>query len=103
MKAVVDTGGVVAIIFHHGFFGRRVPTGRVVLDHVEAAIAAGGEECVALGSDYDGFIVPPADLRDGGVGFYRLVDYMLERGWSETRIRNVLGDNFVRSFARLRP
>ncbi len=103
VKAVADTGGVVAIIFHHGFLGRRVPTGRVVLDHVEAAIAAGGEECVALGSDYDGFIVPPADLRDGGVGFYRLVDYMLERGWSETRIRNVLGDNFVRSFARLRP
>lgn len=103
VRAVADTGGVVAIIFHHAFLGPRVRDGRSVIDHVEAAIAAGGEDCVALGSDYDGFIVPPADLRDGGVGFYRLVQYMLERGWSDTRIRKVLGGNFVQSFARLRP
>lgn len=101
VKAVADSGGVVGIIFHRGFLGPG--DGRRVVDHVEAAIAAGGEDCAALGSDYDGFIVPPADLRDGGVGFYRLVAYMLERRWSETRIRKVLGENFVQSFARLRP
>ena len=58
---------------------------------------------MALGSDYDGFIIPPADMRDGGTAFYRLVSYMLERGWTEQRIQNVLGANFLRSFARLRP
>jgi membrane dipeptidase len=103
VRAVADTGGVVAIIFHRAFLGPRVKDGRVILDHIEAAIAAGGEECVALGSDYDGFIIPPSDLRDGGTAFYRLVAYMLERGWREERIRNVLGANFLRSFARLRP
>jgi membrane dipeptidase len=102
VRAIADTGGVVAIIFHGAFLGPRA-TGRSVLDHVEAAIAAGGEDCVALGSDYDGFIVPPRDLRDGGAGFYRLVSYMLERRWPEARIRRVLGENFVRSFALLRP
>lgn len=101
VKAVADSGGVVGIIFHRGFLGPG--DGRRVIDHVEAAIAAGGEDCAALGSDYDGFIVPPADLRDGGAGFYRLVAYMLERKWNETRIRKVLGANFVQSFARLRP
>ncbi len=103
VRAVADTGGVVAIIFHGAFLGARTRDGRAVLDHVEAAIDAGGEQCAALGSDYDGFIVPPADLRDGGVGFYRLVEYMLERRWTEQRIRGVLGDNFVRSFSHLRP
>jgi membrane dipeptidase len=102
VRAVADTGGVVAIIFHAPFLGPKVD-GRAVLDHLEAAIEAGGEECVALGSDYDGLIVPPRDLRDGGEGFYRLVAYMLERGWPERRIRGVLGENFMRSFARLRP
>lgn len=103
VRAVADTGGVVAIIFHGAFLGPKVRDGRAVIDHVEAAIAAGGEDCVALGSDYDGFIVPPADLRDAGTGFYRLTEYMLERGWKDTRIRKVLGENFVQSFARLRP
>jgi membrane dipeptidase len=103
VKAVASSGGVVAIIFHGAFLGPRVKDGRAVLDHLEAAIRAGGEDCAALGSDYDGFILPPPDLRDGGVGFYRLVDYMLERRWTETRIRKVLGANFVQSFARLRP
>lgn len=102
VRAVADTGGVVAIMFHGAFLGPRVRDGRALLDHVEAAIAAGGEGCVALGSDLDGFIIPPPDLRDGGTAFYRLVAYMLERGWKEERIRGVLGDNFVRSFARLR-
>lgn len=103
VRAVADTGGVVAIIFHAAFLGKNARDGRAVIDHLEAAIAAGGEDCVALGSDYDGFIIPPPDLRDGGKGFYMLTEYMLERGWSETRIRKVLGENFVQSFRRLRP
>ncbi len=103
VRAVADTGGVVAVIFHAAFLGPSVRDGRAVIDHLEAAIAAGGEDCVALGSDYDGFIIPPADLRDGGTGFYKLTQYMLERGWTDTRIRKVLGANFVRSFAQLRP
>jgi membrane dipeptidase len=103
VKAVADTGGVVAVVFHRAFLGPWVRDGRAVIDHLEAVIAAGGEDCAALGSDYDGFIVPPPDLQDGGAGFYRLVAYMLERRWTEKRIRKVLGDNFVQSFARLRP
>jgi hypothetical protein len=31
------------------------------------------------------------------------VQHMLEARWSEERIRNVLGLNFLRSFERLRP
>lgn len=103
VRAVAESGGVVAVIFHGAFLGRHVKDGRAVVDHLEAAIRAGGEDCAALGSDYDGAIVPPPDLRDGGAGFYRLVHYMLERGWTDMRIQKVLGTNFVQSFARLRP
>jgi membrane dipeptidase len=66
-------------------------------------IRAGGEGAAALGSDYDGFIIPPRDLRDGATAYYRLVAYMLERGWREERIRGVLGENYLRSFRLLRP
>lgn len=102
-RAIADTGGVVGIIFQSSFLGRGVRDGRAVIAHLEAVIRAAGEEAAAIGSDYDGFILPPPDLRDGELAYARLVHYMLEARWSEDRIRNVLGRNFLRSFARLRP
>jgi membrane dipeptidase len=107
-RAIADSGGCIGIIFHAAFLGpsrgpRRARDGRAVLAHVEAAIRAGGEHAAALGSDYDGFILPPPELRDGELAYARLVQHMLEARWSEERIRNVLGLNFLRSFERLRP
>lgn len=103
VRAIADTGGVCGVILQRSFLGRGVRDGRVVLDHLEAFLRAGGEHCAALGTDLDGFIVPPPDLRDGATAYYRLVAYMLERRWTEARIRGVLGGNFLRSFAALRP
>lgn len=103
VKAVADSGGVLGVIFHSAFLGGRVRDGRVICDHLEAFMRAGGEGCAALGTDYDGFIIPPPELRDGATAYYRLVDYMLQRKWSEARIRGILGANFLRSFAALRP
>lgn len=103
IRAVADTGGVCGVIVHNVFLGPKGHDGRAVLDHLEAFIRAGGEACASIGSDYDGFIIPPIDLRDGATAYYRLVDYMLERRWSEQRIRGILGENFLRSFAQLRP
>jgi membrane dipeptidase len=103
IRAIADTGGVAGVIVHRDFLGRRVQDGRPMIDHLEAFIRAGGEGCAAIGTDFDGFIVPPPDVRDGATAYYRLVEYMLERRWSEDRIVGVLGANFLRAFARLRP
>jgi membrane dipeptidase len=105
VRAVAETGGVVGIIFYGGFLDRPggPRDGRMVIEHIDHVIRTVGEDYVALGSDYDGFITPPKDLRDGDLGFARLVHYMLERGYSDTRIKKVLGDNFIRTFHDLRP
>jgi membrane dipeptidase len=105
IRAVADTGGVVGIIFQAGFLSRRGgPTdGRMVIEHMQHVIDVAGEDYVALGSDYDGFIIPPPDLRDGAWGYARLVQYMLDEGWSEQRIQKVLGDNFIRTLQQIRP
>ncbi|MBN8612190.1 MAG: membrane dipeptidase [Deltaproteobacteria bacterium] len=107
-RAIADTGGVIGVIFQASFLGPSWGSGRArdvraVVAHLEAVIRAAGEEAAAIGSDYDGFILPTADLRDGELAYARLVQSMLEAGWREERIRNVLGLNFLRSFARLRP
>lgn len=103
IRAVVDTGGVVGIMFHTPFISRRGPQDcSMVIDHIEHVINIAGEEAVSLGSDYDGAITPPKDLRSGN-SYPRLVQEMLQRNWSTSRIENVLGENFLRSWARLRP
>jgi membrane dipeptidase len=105
VKAVAKTGGVVGIIFEPNFLTRPggPDDGRMVVEHMKHVIDVAGEDTPALGSDYDGFITPPADIRDGGLGYVRLVQYMLDAGFSEAVIRKILGQNFLRSFAALRP
>ncbi len=104
VRAVANTGGVVGIIFQAGFLARRGGPRDVnmVVEHMEHVVKVAGEDAVALGSDYDGAIIPPPDLRDG-FGPARLVDAMLRRGWPELRIHKALGLNFLRTFAALRP
>lgn len=104
IRTIADTGGVVGVIFSVNFLRRPggPRDGAMVVEHMERVIQAGGEQAVAVGSDYDGAIVPPVDLW-GGETYPRLVQHMLDRGWKEERIRGCLGENFLRSFAALRP
>lgn len=104
LRAVADTGGVVGIISATYFLkarGRK-NTCRLVIDHLEHAISVAGEEHVGIGTDWDGFIIPPPDLRSAE-SYVRLVQHMLDAGWTEQRVRRVLGENYLRAFGELRP
>jgi membrane dipeptidase len=98
LRAIADTGGVVGIIFSRNFLG---PTG--VLGHMKHVIETVGEDFVAIGSDYDGAITPPPELRGGAAAYPRLIQQMLADRWSIDRIEKVLAKNFLRAFAALRP
>jgi membrane dipeptidase len=104
IRAIAERGGVVGVFFHSlalAPIGRRVDPGHVV-EHMTHVIDVGGEGCAALGTDYDGLIVPPRGLRTVD-RLHALVSAMLEAGWSERRIRNVLGGNYLRVLADVRP
>ncbi len=104
LKAIADTGGTIGVIFAEHFLRRRggPRDGRLVLAHLQHIIDVVGEDHASIGSDFDGAIVPPADLRSGDA-YPRLVQHMLDGGWSDDRIRKVLGGNFLRAFRDLRP
>lgn len=104
LKTIADTGGVVGIIFASQFLKVRggPKDHRMVLDHLEHVINVAGEDAAAIGTDYDGAITPPTDLRTG-VEYVKIVQGMLDRGWTSERVKKVLGENYLRSFARLRP
>lgn len=105
-RDIADRGGVVGVVYQ-GSFLSDVPTGfasprSAILDHLEHVIKVAGEGAAAIGTDYDGLITPPSDLVDI-TEHPRLVQDMLDRGWSEERIRGLLGRNYLRVVRAIRP
>lgn len=104
VRAIAETGGVIGVIYAKNFLARRGGPRDVgmVVEHMEHVMKVAGEDAVALGTDYDGAIIPPPDLRSGD-SYVRLVQRLLDRGHGEDRVRKVLGLNFLAAFERLRP
>ncbi len=103
ITAIAKSGGVVGVIYAANFMHRDggPQNCEMVAEHLEHIVRVAGEDVPAIGSDYDGAIVPPDDMKDG-MGHVRLVDALLRRGWSETAIRKVMAGNFLSAWRRLR-
>jgi membrane dipeptidase len=72
----------------------------VIVDHVDRIRDVAGIDHAGLGSDFDGVPFLPAGMT--GAEDLVLVTYeMLRRGYSETDIRKVLGENLLRAMARM--
>jgi membrane dipeptidase len=57
-----------------------------------------GEDCVALGSDFDGIPALPEGVT--GSGFYPVLEAELRaRGYTERRIEKIFNGNFLRLLA----
>ncbi|MBT3217467.1 MAG: hypothetical protein HN348_00105 [Proteobacteria bacterium] len=104
LRAVADSGGVVGVVYQGSFLTPRwkKETRSYIVDHLEHICNVIGEDYAAIGTDYDGAIVPPVDLPDV-THHPRLVQDMLNRGWSEDRIRKILGLNFLNVVEKIRP
>lgn len=100
IRALADRGGVVGVIFKTGLLGRGADS-TVVARHLEHFVQVGGEDVVALGADWDGFNIPPSDLRFPH-RLPHLVATLLGRGWSQASVRKLLGLNVLRVLEALR-
>ena len=71
-----------------------------IVDHIDYIKKIAGIDHVGLGSDFDGVPMLPAGMN--GAEDLPLVTYeMLRRGYSETNIRKVLGENLLRAMAQM--
>jgi membrane dipeptidase len=97
IRAVADRGGVIGVMLHRGFLAR--PSWRAtaadVVRHLEHVVAVGGEASGALGSDFDGLIVPPRDVPTV-LELPRIVQAMLDHGFGPELVGKVLGANYLR-------
>jgi membrane dipeptidase len=96
LRAVAETGGCVGVIFAPRFLGSA--TIDAVVDHLMHIIRVAGEDAPALGSDFDGFVVPTPALQDIAA-LPRLTAALARRGVSESVLRKILGENALRVLA----
>ncbi len=69
----------------------------LLFDHLDYIIKLIGVDHVGVGSDFDGINSSPQQLDD--VTDYPLITKgLLERGYSKTDIKKILGENFIRVF-----
>lgn len=93
IRAIARTGGVVGVNFHSRFL---VARGRAKLSdvvlHVRHLVRVAGADHVAIGSDFEGDILPPRELSDVR-GFPRLATALARSGMPSSDIARVFGGN----------
>ena len=100
LDAVKDSQGVVGLNFNAGFLnpeGRReaeLSNVSIMADHLDYLIARLGDDKVALGSDFDGAVMP-SDLKDAA-GLPLLIDELRSRGYDDAVLRKIGYENWIR-------
>jgi membrane dipeptidase len=102
VRRVAASGGVVAIDAHGGHVGSvpgEPPTVDHVVAHVLHALQIAGADHVALGSDFGGGIVAPAEA-DGAAWWPELAAHLRRRGVDERTLTALFSGNARRVLSR---
>lgn len=96
VRSVADQDGVVGIIFARRYLSLQRSCGlEAFAHHLEYVRRLVGARYLALGSDFDGAVVPVCGLEDVSC-LPRITQTLLDRGWTEEEIRGILGENVLR-------
>ena len=93
IRAVANNGGCIGIIFSRRYLGSA--SIESVVDHIKHVIDVAGEDVPALGSDFDGFVVPPIGLEDVST-MPNLTVALSRRGIPTRVLEKILGGNVLR-------
>jgi membrane dipeptidase len=66
----------------------------VIIDHIDHAVKVAGIDHVGLGSDFDGAVMP-LGMQDVS-HIPQITDALLKKGYSESDVRKILGENTLR-------
>jgi len=99
LEAIRESRGIVGLNYHCGFLrsdGEMNPNTplAVMVDHMDHLIEKLGIDGVALGSDFDGAMMP-AELKDAA-GLPKLMQAFKERGYDDEALRKIAHGNWVR-------
>lgn len=96
LSGIAATGGVVGVNFHSPFLARGRPARLSdVVAQIRYLTERVGVDHVAIGSDFEGDIRPPAELADAS-RFPRLSAALAHAGFGELAIRKIFAGNALR-------
>src|SRR3990170_1288509 len=107
LRAISERGGVIGLVLYNHFLKTNCenPTcgeeNRTTLEdvfaHADYIINLCGEDHVGIGSDLDGADVNdfPQEIRTVA-DLPKIAEYFLKKGYSEERVRKIMGGNFLR-------
>lgn len=98
LHVIADSGGLVGLNYASSFLrpdGKRLPLEgfEVMLRHLDHLLSILGEGGVALGSDFDGALMP-RDLGDAAA-LPRLMQAMKDHGYGDDLVRKIAGENWI--------
>jgi len=103
LSAIARSGGVVGVNFHARFVNARASASLAdVVRQVRHLVRLMGAEHVAIGSDFEGDIRPPAELASV-LGYQRLAQALLGAGLGRDAVAGVMGKNALRVLCRDAP
>ncbi len=102
IKIVAETGGVIGLIYASDWLsgGIRRTNLSAVVDHADHIKKIVGTDFIALGSDWDGFIRTPREMKDAS-DLPALTQLFFERGYKHEEVEKILGLNFLRVFRQV--
>ncbi|MCA9839275.1 MAG: dipeptidase [Trueperaceae bacterium] len=117
LKAIARTGGVIGVNFLPAFIDAKEPSISRVVDHIEHMVDVVGDRHIGLGPDFIAewakTVYPNVEMKIIGIDLKvgipglsktedlpNLTNAMRERGFSESSIRNILGENWLRVFRK---
>jgi len=107
LRRLPENGGVVMVTFVTSYVSEAVRTYegppenapqatlQDVADHIEYIRDVAGIDHVGIGSDFDGISSTPVGLEDVST-FPALLVELAKRGWTESELREVAGENVIR-------
>ena len=97
LAAIKDTEGIVGLNFATGFLrkdgGKDPNTRKELIYHLDFLLNILGDEKDALGSDFDGAIIP--NFIGSCAGLPNLVQLMKENGYEEELIEKICSKNWI--------
>jgi membrane dipeptidase len=96
IRAIASRDGVIGVMLAPPAL--REASLEEAMRHIDHIIQIGGDDVVAIGSDFDGYVSPPIGID----ALPALTELMLRHGYDEERIRKILGGNVVRLLERVR-
>ena len=99
LLAISERGGVTGIVFYNTFLktGKNTPTLEDIFKHTDYIINLCGEDHVGIGTDLDGGKIEefPQEIRQIS-SLPVVAQYFLEKGYTEERVKKIMGSNFLR-------